>query len=158
PVEPPPDSALAGGVMMVCNRLHSKSPCVGGHGICGDRSHVLETPIVLGFFPPDYATRASDHVWFRTKVPGFRDRFQGPCGETPPEYEMCGEVKGERQHDQQRGDPQIRWHPRLRAFKTESINIINIHRYVGVVGGRGRWGPEIVGHEHEHPGKGDLCR
>lgn len=33
-IEPLADFALAGGMMSVWNRLHSKSPCGLGHGIC----------------------------------------------------------------------------------------------------------------------------
>ena len=56
-VEPAADFALAGGVVAVWNRLHSKSPCGFGHGICVGRSNVPETPGDFEFF---YASRSRD--------------------------------------------------------------------------------------------------
>ena len=44
PVEPEADFPLAGGVVLVWNRYHSKSPCGYGHEICVGRSNVPETP------------------------------------------------------------------------------------------------------------------
>ena len=49
-VEPQADFALAGGVVSVWNRLHSKSPCGLGHGIGVGQSNVPETPGDFEFF------------------------------------------------------------------------------------------------------------
>ena len=56
-VEPPADFALAGGVVAVWNRSHSKSPCGFGHGICVGRSNVPQTPGDFEFSPTDHAIR-----------------------------------------------------------------------------------------------------
>jgi hypothetical protein len=44
PIKSPTDFALAGGMMTVWNRFHSKSPCAFGAWVCVGRSNVPETP------------------------------------------------------------------------------------------------------------------
>src|SRR5262249_58062060 len=49
-IEPASDFALAGGVVAVWNRLHSKSPRDGGRGICVPRSNVPAIPGEFQFY------------------------------------------------------------------------------------------------------------
>jgi hypothetical protein len=62
-VEPLSDFPVAGGVVLVWNRYHSKSPCGFGHGICVGRSNVPETPGDFEFLLTNYVVSGSDHAW-----------------------------------------------------------------------------------------------
>jgi hypothetical protein len=55
-IEPLADFALAGGVVTVGNRSHSKSPCEFGHGICVGQSNVPETRGDFEFSQTNQAT------------------------------------------------------------------------------------------------------
>ena len=64
--EPAADFALAGGVVVVWNRFHSKSPRGFGRGIGVGRSNVPETPGDFEFQPTDHEIRTSHHTWLRS--------------------------------------------------------------------------------------------
>src|SRR4029079_3013645 len=68
PIEPLPDFPLAGGMVSVWNRLHSKSPWEFGHGICVGRSNVPQTPGDFEFSPAYHATPTWDHAWLRLNL------------------------------------------------------------------------------------------
>ena len=67
-IEPLADFPLAGGVVSVWNRFHSKSPCGLGQGICVGRSNVPETPGDFEF-PLTFRTiQVWDHAWLRSRA------------------------------------------------------------------------------------------
>src|SRR5262249_44750019 len=67
PIEPPTGVPLAGGVVPVWNRLHSRSPRGFGHGICVGRSNVPETPGDFEFSRAVLTIQVGDLAWLRAR-------------------------------------------------------------------------------------------
>lgn len=68
PIEPAADFALAGGMVAMWNRFHSKSPWGLGNGIGVGRSNVPQTPGDFEFQPTAHRFFTWDHAWLRTII------------------------------------------------------------------------------------------